>query len=166
MPTPIIDWPEGVPSCIMPLSPQGGLRDNRLSFETDSRMPPVERPLSSWAPEVYSVELAPLSVDQFRLFQAWYKGPLRFGVYPFAWQHPITKDLSPWKIVKGDPPYQVKKIGNIPFGSDRRRISLSFSIMSHAGNISPTFIAQEQADLILQEEGGRIIDKDGFKFDG
>ena len=166
MPTPIIDWPEGVPSCIMPLSPQGGLRDTRLSFETDSKMAPVERPLSSWAPEVYSVELAPLSVAQFELFQAWYKGPLRFGVYPFAWLHPITKTVSPWKIVKGDPPYQVKKIGHIPNGSARRRISLSFSIMSHAGNLAPGYLLQAQEDLILQEQADRIIVSDGFRFDG
>ncbi len=166
MPTPIIDWPDGVPSCIMPLSPQGGLRDNRLSFETDSRMPPIERPLSSWAPEVYSVELAPISLDQFVLFQAWYKGPLRYGVYPFVWLHPITKVVSPWKIVKGEPPYQVKKVGHIPNGSARRRISLAFSVMSWPGNVAPGYLLQEQADLILQEEGSRIIVQDGYRFDG
>lgn len=166
MPAPIIDWPEGVPSCIQPLSPQGGLRDNRYSFETDSRMPPTERPASSWTPEFYAVELTPLSLAQFDLFQQWYKGPLRFGVVAFKWFHPITRAASPWRIMKGDPPYQVRKIGPIPHGSDRRRISLSFSVMSHPGSFAPDFMAQEDADLILQEEGGRIIVADGYQFDG
>lgn len=163
---PIIDWPEGVPSCIMPLSPQGGLRDNRLSFETDSRMPPTERPASSWTPEVYSVEMTPMSPQQFELFQAWYKGPLRFGVYPFKWFHPITKMASPWRIVKGDPPYQVRKIGYIPHGSGLRRISISFSVMSYPGSFGPDFLLQEASDLILQEQDDRIIVSDGFEFDG
>ncbi len=165
MVAPILDWPEGVPSCIMPTSPSGGLRDSRYSFETDSVMPPIERPTASWAPEVYSVTLTPLSIDQFILFQAWYRGPLRYGVYPFKWLHPITKEVSPWKIVKADPPYQVTKVGNIPNGSGRRRVSLAFSVMSHPGNFDPDFLAQEASDLILQEQGDRIIVKDGYKFD-
>lgn len=135
MSTPIIGWPEGVPQCIMPLSPQGGLRDNRYSFETDSKMPPIERPLSSWTPEVYSVELSPISLEQFGLFQTWYKVSLRFGVYPFLWLHPITKVSMPWKIVKADPPYQVRKAGMTPAGSAKRRVSLSFSIMSWPGGV-------------------------------
>ena len=133
MPRIILDWPSGVPSCIMPLSPQGGLRDNRLSFETDSKMPPIERPLTSWTPEVYSVELTPLSLDQFSLFQSWYQHDLRFGVHAFRWDHPITKSPGLWKIVKGDPPYQVSKIGPIPDGSGRRRVGVSFTVMSVPG---------------------------------
>lgn len=162
----VLDWPELVPSCIMPLSPQGGLRDNRYSFETDSRMPPIERPASSWTPEVYSVELSPISLPQFEAFQAWYKDSLRFGVYPFKFNHPITKALSAWKIVKADPPYQVRKIGLIQNGSDKRRISLSFTLMSWAGNIDPEFLLQEQSDLILQEQSDLIIVNDGVEFSG
>lgn len=130
MTTPLVDWPTGVPSCIEPLSPQGGMQDNRLSFETDSRMPPIERPLSSWTPEVYSVEMVPMSIDQFNEFQRWYRDDLSFGVMPFKWRHPITGVASAWKIVKGDPPYQVRKIGTIPRGSNLRRIGVSFTIMS------------------------------------
>lgn len=126
----IVAWPVGVPSCIMPMSPTGGLRDNRLSFETDSRMPPIERPLTSWAAEVYQVELTPLSLDQFEAFQDWYQGALRFGALPFVWQHPVTGTEGVWKIVKAEPPYQVRKLGLAPEGSGRRRIGLSFSVMS------------------------------------
>jgi hypothetical protein len=128
------DWPVGVPDCIMPLSPQGGIRDNRYSFETDSKMPPIERPTSSWTPEVYSVDLAPLSVEQFSLFQAWYAETLAFGTLPFNWAHPITGTASVWKIVKADPPYRVSKAGLIPSGSGKRRVTLSFSIMSWPGD--------------------------------
>lgn len=166
MPTPVIEWPAGVPACIMPLSAQGGLRDNRLSFETDSRMPPVERPLSSWTPEVYTVELVPLSLAQFDLFQTWYKGVLRYGVYRFAWLHPITRALGLWRIVKGDPPYQVRKIGPIPHGSDRRRVSLAFTVMSSPGNIPADYLQQEYSGLLLQEQSDRIVVREGVEFDG
>lgn len=166
MPTPIIDWPLDVPACIMPLSPQGGLRDNRLSFETDSKMPPIERPAGSWAPEVYSVDLTPISVPQFRVFQDWYRHDLRYGVYPFRWAHPITGDVSPWKIVKADPPYQVRRLLNFRPDSDRRCIGLSFTVMSWAGSFEPGFLLQEQGDLILQEQGDRIIISDGYEFRG
>ena len=130
----VVDWPSGVPSCIRPLSPQGGLRDNRLSFETDSRMPPIERPATGWTPEVYSVELTPLSVAQFTAFQTWYGGALAFGANAFRWDHPITGALGLWKIVKAEPPYQVRKLGLIPAGSGRRRLGLSFSVMSVPGD--------------------------------
>lgn len=126
----IVVWPALVPSCIMPMSPTGGLRDNRHSFETDSRMPPIERPAASWTPEIYQVELTPLSVDQFDAFQDWYQADLRFGALPFVWLHPITGAEGVWKIVKADPPYQVRKLGRIPGGSTTRRIALSFSVMS------------------------------------
>lgn len=123
-------WPHDVPSAIMPMSPQGGLRDNRLSFETDSRMPPIERPLTSWTPEVYDIELAPMTIEQFARFQKWYLGDLAKGVNPFRWPHPITGCGMAWKIVKADPPYRVSKVGLIPSGSTRRRVALSFQIMS------------------------------------
>lgn len=126
----VIDWPVGVPSCIMPLSAQGGLRDNRLSFDTDSKLNPIERPASSWAPEVYSVELTPLSVAQFEEFQRWYADDLRFGALPFYWPHPITGEAGVWKILKADPPYRVSKRGLIAKGSGKRRIGLGFSVMS------------------------------------
>lgn len=164
--TPIIEWPDGVPSCIEPLSPQGGLRDNRLSFDTDSRMPPIERPLTSWTPEQYYVDLVPMSIDQFSLFQEWYKRDLRYGVYPFVFSHPITRAISPWKIIRGEPPYRVSKIGTIPMGSGRRRIRVSFTISSWAGSISPVYVAQESSDLVLQETGDRIIYREGYSFRG
>ena len=166
MATPIMDWPIGVPYCVTTTSPNGGLRDNRLSFESDSRMPPKERPVSSWTPEVYSVELEPMSIAQFQLFQSWYKSDLRFGVYPFRWFHPITREASPWKIMKGDPPYQVRKIGPIPIGSDARRISVSFSVSSHPGSFSAGRMAQEGADLVNQELSDRIAVGEGYVFSG
>lgn len=125
-----VDWPSDVPSCIMPLSAQGGFRDNRLSFDTDSKMNPIERPSSSWAPEVYSVELTPLSLSQFEEFQRWYADDLSFGALPFYWSHPITGEPGVWKILKSDPPYRVTKRGLIPNGSGRRRIGVAFSVMS------------------------------------
>lgn len=130
MSTPIISWPSSVPPCIMPMSAQGGLRDNRYSFETDSKMPPVERPASSWTPEIYQLDLSPISVAQFDAFQDWYRGELRFGVMPFRFAHPITGADGVWKIVKGEPPYQVRRLLHLPKNSPRRCISLSFSLMS------------------------------------
>lgn len=130
---PVIDWPAGVPDCILPTSPQGGLRDTRNSFETDSKITSIERPLSSWAPAVYAVELTPLSVAQFAAFEAWYAGPLAYGVNAFNWLHPITRAAGIWKILKADPPYQVRKIGRIPADSGLRRISVSFSVISQPG---------------------------------
>lgn len=168
MAVPIIEWPTGVPDCIMPLSPQGGPRDNRWSFDADSPMPPIERPMTSWAPEVYSVELVPLSIEQFQAFQTWYKVDLRQGVYPFRWFHPITRVASPWKIVKGDPPYQARKIGLIPHGSGRRRIAVSFQVMSWPGSFPPGFLEEEQGggNLVLQEQEDRVIIADGYTFNG
>ena len=131
----VIDWPEGVPNCILPTSPQGGLRDTRNSFETDSKISSIERPLASWAPAVYAVEMSPMSLAQFAAFEAWYAGPLAYGVNAFSWVHPITGAAGVWKILKADPPYQVRKVGLIPAGSDRRRISVSFSVVSQPGGV-------------------------------
>ena len=126
----IVDWPAGLATCFMPGSVQGGLRDNRYSFETDDKMPPIERSATSWAPEVYSLTLAPMSLAEFEAFQAWYRGPLAYGVNSFVFPHPVTREDMVWKIVKADPPYQVRRLGRIPTGSDVRRIEVAFSIMS------------------------------------
>lgn len=129
MPTPIIPWPAGVPSCVMPMSPQGGLRDNRLSFETDEATTPVERPRTSWAPELYQVTMVPMDRAMFQAFQAWFRGPLAYGSLPFVMDHPITREPTVWRIVKGDPPYQVSKV--LTMGRpDVRGISVSFGIQS------------------------------------
>lgn len=131
----VVSWHAGVPLCIEPMSAQGGLRDNRHSFETDSKMPPIERPATSWTPEVYSVELVKLSVEQFSLFQHWYVSDIRMGTLPFWFPHPVTGAIGAWKIMKADPPYQVRKVGMIPSGSHRRRISVSFTLMSWPGSV-------------------------------
>lgn len=131
-----VDWPEGVPHCVTPMSPQGGYRDNRYSFETDSKISPIERPASSWTPEVYSVSIAPMTIEQFIAFQEWFTGELSFGTTPFNWDHPITGVPGVWRIMKADPPYQVRKIGRIPYGSNLRRIEVSFSVMSWPGEVS------------------------------
>jgi len=164
--TTVVSWPEGVPWCVEPLYTSGGLVDNRRSFETDKPGQPIERPEGSWAPELYSVQLVPLSIAQFRLFQSWYVRDLRSGVLPFKWFHPITGDVSAWKITKASPPYQVTKIGAIPPGSGLRRIALSFSAMSVPLSFEPDYLEQEQGDLVLQEQGDRIIVSDGFDFSG
>ncbi|OWJ73879.1 hypothetical protein, partial [Haematobacter missouriensis] len=104
----IQQWPFEVPDCIMPLSVEGGLQDNRVSFEPEVG-PPVERPRSSWAPEVYSLDMRLMTVAQFVAFETWYRTTLRYGVLPFEFSHPITRKRSAWKIVKGSPPYQVSK---------------------------------------------------------
>lgn len=131
-----VDWPDGVPSCFQPQSAQGGYRDNRYSFETDSKITPIERPASSWTPEVYSGSLSPMTVSQFEAFQAWFTGDLAFGTVPFNFDHPITGTPGIWRIVKADPPYRVSKVGRIPSGSNARRIELQFSIMSWPGEVS------------------------------
>lgn len=125
----IIDWPSGVPQCILSDSPQGGLKDTRRSFDADIG-PPIERPATSWVGEVYAIELAPMSADDFAAFQAWYIDDLAHGVNAFVMPHPVTRVDGVWKIVKADPPFQVRKTGRIPTGSDARRVSVSMSIMS------------------------------------
>lgn len=135
----------------MPMSPQGGLRDNRLSFETDSRLNPIERPTSTWAPEVYSVDLAPLSLDQFSAFQDWYVKDLAFGTRPFVFPHPITRQPGAWKIVKADPPYRVTKSGMIAAGSDRRRVNLSFSIMSQPYDLMTSLFSGGRAGILIED---------------
>ncbi|WP_276862340.1 hypothetical protein, partial [Haematobacter missouriensis] len=124
----VAQWPFGVPDCIMPLSPQGGLQDARVSFEPEVG-PAIERPKATWTPDVYSVQLVLISVPQFQAFERWYKNDLRQGVLPFEFYHPITKARSAWKIVKGDPAYQVSK-PRLRQKPDTRCIALSFSIMS------------------------------------
>lgn len=163
---PIIDWPAAVPSCVLPLATSGGPRDNRLSFDTEDKMPPIERPLSSWTPDVYSVELVPISEAQFAVFEAWFKNDLRFGVYPFKWAHPVTRVLSPWKFVKADPAYTVRKSRRTPRGSGIRGISISFTVMSWAGSFGPTYVLQEGVDDVLQEQADRILESEGFTFNG
>lgn len=129
MPVTIVPWPADVPSCIMPLSPIGGLRDNRLSFAPDSPVAPVERPATSWAPEVYQVDLVPMSMEQFSLFQDWYRRDLAYGVRPFEMSHPILKTPCAWRIVKADPPYQVRKV--LAVRNERARgIVVSMTIQS------------------------------------
>lgn len=162
----VVSWPLGVPWCVEPLSPSGGPKNNRRTFETDSPASPIERPAGSWAPEVYSVSLLPMNIDQFILFQSWYRSDLAHGTLPFKWYHPITGVSSAWKIVAGDPPYQVSKIAAIPNGSGIRRVRVSFTAMSFPASFEPDFLAQEQGDLILQEQGDRIIVREGFDFNG
>ncbi len=126
----VVDWPAGVPNCVIPTSPQGGLRDNRSSFDPDNKFPPIERPASSWSPEIYSVEMSYMSVEQFSDFQNWYTGELKFGVNAFVMPHPITGVDTVWKILKNDPPYSVSKIGLIPGSSGKRRIAVAMTIIS------------------------------------
>lgn len=125
----IVTWPMGVPECIMPLSPQGGPQDNRLSFETDSGHN-VARPRASWTPDVYEVDLAPMSRNQFALFEAWFRYDLRFGVNAFTMPHPITGLPSAWRVAPGDPPYTVRKI-RLMHDDDARGLAVSWKLMQH-----------------------------------
>lgn len=132
MPETVIPWPADVPGCIGPLSPAGGLRDNRLSFDPDSPVAPIERPATSWSPEVYQIELAPMSLDQFARFQDWYRHSLAYGVRPFAMPHPVLRTPGAWRIVRADPPYQVRKV--LAMRSERARgIIVSMTIRSVPG---------------------------------
>ena len=156
-------WPFEVPDCIMPLSPQGGLQDNRVSFEPEVG-PAIERPKSSWAPEVYSLDMRLMAVGQFMEFQTWYRTTLRYGVLPFEFAHPITRERSAWKIVKGNPPYSVSKQRRAAPGA--RCIAVSFSVTSFPVDIPPGYLLQENGDYVLQENGDRIIVQEGVPFDG
>lgn len=160
----VVAWPYGVPDCIMPLSPQGGLQDNRVSFEPDVG-PAIERPKSSWAPDVYSVQLVLISVPQFAEFERWYRSDLRHGVLPFEFRHPITKARSAWKIVKGNPAYQVTK-PRLQQKAETRCISLSFTITAFPAGVPDGYLLQENGDYVLQENGDRIIVQEGVSFDG
>jgi len=139
MPITVVDWPVGVPDCIVPMSPTGGFKDNRYSFDPDANGVPIERPSNSWAPEVFSVEMAPMSISNYTSFMDWYKNDLKWGVLPFKWVHPITKEVSAWKIVKGDPPFTVKKLSIVKVGSGKRRISVSFTVMSYPASFEPEY---------------------------
>lgn len=156
-------WPFEVPDCIMPLSVQGGLQDNRVSFEPEVG-PPIERPRSSWAPEIYSLDMRLMTVVQFEDFQRWYRNTLRHGVLPFEFYHPITRQRGAWRIVKGSPPYQVTKQRRASPGA--RCIGVSFSITSFPVDVPDGFLLQENGDYILQENGDRIVIQPGVPFDG
>lgn len=160
---PIIPWPSSVPRCVKVTSPQGGLQNNVRSFAPEVGEP-LERPKTTWTPEVYSIEFELWNTAQFIAFQLWYKRDLAFGVYPFEFFHPITLITSPWRVVKGDPPYRV---GRPRRTADplKRSISVSMTIMSHAGSIPDGYLLQEQDDYILQEQEDKIIVTPGFVFD-
>lgn len=164
MPT-VIDWPEDVPSCVFPLSPQGGIKANRHSFETDSPLPPIERPIASWAPEQYSVELTYLTIEQFETFQRWFRNDLAYGAVPFKFRHPITNERRAWRFINTDPPYLVSKARRIPFGSNRRGVAITFTISTLPYTFDPDFLLQENSDYLLQENGDRIIIQEGNTFD-
>lgn len=152
--TTIIPWPAGVPSCVMPMSPQGGLRDNRLSFEADDAVTPVERPRTSWAPELYQVTMVPMDRAMFQAFQDWFRGPLAYGSLPFVMDHPITRQPTVWRIVKGDPPYQVSKVLAMR-SADVRGISVSFGIQS-----MPLAVPFDPLSLFASGEQGAWFDPD------
>ena len=167
MPVTVHEWPTAVPDCIYPLSPQGGVKANRYSFETDSPAPPIERPIHTWAPEQYTVDLVPMSLSAFEVFQTWFRGTLGYGVSPFRFKHPITKEYKSWRFVNSDPPYQVTKSRLIPNDRpNRRAIKLTFSIMSMPYSFPADFLIQEGVDEILQEQSDKIIIRDGFSFTG
>ncbi|OWJ78424.1 hypothetical protein CDV49_08285 [Haematobacter genomosp. 1] len=138
------------------------MQDNRVSFEPEVGVA-IERPKTSWAPEVYSVELRLLTIPQFEAFQRWYKLDLHHGVLPFEFYHPITRVRSAWKIVKGSPPYSVAKTRRAAPGA--KCIALSFSIVSFPVSIPDGYLLQESGDYVLQEDGGRIIVDPGSPFD-
>ncbi|MCB5411321.1 hypothetical protein [Pseudogemmobacter faecipullorum] len=100
---------------------------------------------------MYSVDLAPLSLDQFSAFQDWYVKDLAFGTRPFVFPHPITRQPGAWKIVKADPPYRVTKSGMIAAGSDRRRVNLSFSIMSQPHDLMTSLFSGGRAGILIED---------------
>ena len=145
MPASIVQWPVGVPSCFMPDNVQGGPRNNRYSFETDSESVPIERPRYSWATEVYDVELTPLSNSQFILFRAWFRDDLKHGTRPFAHDHPVTGIPSAWRIVSSDPAYQVQR-SRMP-DAYSRGIRVSFKVQSMPFDVAD----------VLSDFGGLLV---------
>lgn len=120
-------WPMGVPGCTMPLTATGGPQDNRLSFETDSGHD-ISRARASWTPDVYQVEIVPMSRYQFSLFEAWFRDDLAFGANAFMLPHPITGIDKAWKVVPGQQPYTVTKGRLMPKGGSERGIKVSMRI--------------------------------------
>lgn len=159
MPVPILPWPLPDLAPTFLESAQGGLVDNRLSFDADLPMPPIERPMTSWAPEVFSVTLGMMCLEDYQTFQNWYRKDLRYGVHPFKWFHPITGQVSPWKIVKASPPFEVRRVAP-------EVVIVSFSVMSWPGSFPPGFLEQEEDGLVLQEQDDRIVVADGYTFNG
>lgn len=115
----IVTWPNGVPDCAAPLSAQGGPMDNRVVFTSEDERD-ITRPRNSWTPDLYSIDLAPMSQTQFATFETWFKTTLAFGANAFILDHPITGTPSAWRIVKADSyPYQVRKVALMPKAGDR-----------------------------------------------
>lgn len=98
-------WPTSLP--VRPLTNySGGFVDDRASFSTDQGEP-IERPLTTDAPEVYDVTLRVLSKAQYAIFKAWFKDDLRRGPKRFIFRDPVTDNPVWCKMIKGNPPYQI-----------------------------------------------------------
>ena len=162
MSVPVVAWPYGLPLKLMPLASQGGLQDNRIGFEPDVG-PAIERPRTSWAPEIYAVEMALLTVDQFTEWQRFYRQDLAFGTRPFEFRHPLTRVFSPWRIRRGSPPYQAEQVRRAAPGA--KCIRVAFSVESWPASVRGGYLLQENGDPVLQENGDHILVHDGYTFD-
>ncbi|WP_395541539.1 hypothetical protein [Neotabrizicola sp. sgz301269] len=60
----------------------------------------------------------------------------------------------------------MRKSRRTPRGSGIRGISISFTVMSWAGSFGPTYVLQEGVDDVLQEQADRILESEGFAFNG
>ena len=102
-------WPTSLPQ--KPLtSYSGGFMDNRASFQSDTGEP-MERPLTTGVPEVYNVTFRVLTLDQYAIFKEWYRTDLNFGVKRFIFRDPLVRQPVWFKLLRGDPPYQVTATG-------------------------------------------------------
>jgi len=114
------EWPASLP--IAPVANmQGGPIFSRISFEPDVG-PPIERRRSTASVSTYAVTLTPFTRAQLDILEAWFAGELEGGTRRFVWRNPITKKLGYWKILPGDPDFQVAPI-------DDNLVRISFKAM-------------------------------------
>ncbi|KRS17534.1 hypothetical protein XM52_13745 [Roseovarius indicus] len=71
----------------------------------------MERPLTTAAPEVFNVTFRVLTLDQYATFKTWYETDLRFGVNRFIFRDPLVRRPVWFKMLGGDPPFQVSASG-------------------------------------------------------
>lgn len=102
-------WPTSLPQKPL-VSYSGGFMDNRASFIPQVGAP-IERPLTTGAPEIYDVSFRSLTLSEYGTFKAWFKTELGLGVKPFIFRDPLTQEPGWYKIMKGDPPFQVRALG-------------------------------------------------------
>lgn len=104
-------WPESLPQSPRRNSWQGGMVDARVSFRPD-RGPPIERAGLTAAHQTWSGTFPNLKPDQVATWERFVANDLRFGMVPFLWPDPVTRQPALWKLMpRGDLMYELSAQG-------------------------------------------------------